>query len=504
MRDKLQEYVQDHLAAFDRHEAPDVWAQVSAGIKAPKPISKQISKITMIKFGIGLTVITTGTLLVLNNAQVEKTVQVSPTPSEEPARTAVISESSDSALVLPEKGRTIFFTRSVKDSTPPSTKIDSLTSALVSFLEPAALPAMACRDSVSSTGMLDTDTLFTGITVLNVDVQDCNLMLKGTPNSSLHLKAHIAPGGGYSLQLGKHMISRRQDYLRYSKSGNQLKVWISCEKTGKNVHRTNETSEILIEIPAGVKVQADNGMGNIHADSLLSNDISLGNDYGNIMADHIKGAVKAKTSSGKMRLSHVTGNVNAHGDFGSMSFEDIRGNLTANCSSGQVQVNGLQGDADVKSSFGSQRFTRVTGNIKTTASSGSLLFDECTGDVVASSDFGSQTFRKLTGAVHAEASSGTIKLSETSGMLDVETNFGSIKGENVRLAGSAKLKASSGTIQIDFVNPISDLRFDLNCDSGTATVVDGDKVRKAEHHLSAGEGNILVTGTTTFGSQSYR
>lgn len=166
---------------------------------------------------------------------------------------------------------------------------------------------------------------------------------------------------------------------------------------------------------------------------------------------------------------------------GDITLRSIVSNLKVETSSGDIDIDGLTGDSDIESTSGDQELANIKGNIETRSSSGDI-------DVV-----------NFSGSVEIGATSGDIEIRGGVGTLRVQTSSGNIDGRGIELKGNAYFRATSGDIEIDFVNSINGLSFDLTASSGNLDV--GNK--SGSKRLMIDRGGYKVTGVTSSGDQEY-
>lgn len=230
--------------------------------------------------------------------------------------------------------------------------------------------------------------------------------------------------------------------IESSLDGSTLVIWV--EKP--NNTWGNFSAEFKLKVPLNTTVLAKNGSGNMYADGLVGEEISLKCSSGNLEATNLAGNLYLKTSSGNL------------------SGFDLEGNTQATSSSGSLRIDGLVGNLDCRSSSGRIYLTDVSNSIVT-----------------------------------AESSSGGVSLDNVNGKLDIESTSGSIRGEDVNLKGDSFFETSSGSINIELENDISSMSFDLKASSGNLKVGSN----RSDDRLIIKRGGVQVTGRSSSGSQSY-
>lgn len=166
---------------------------------------------------------------------------------------------------------------------------------------------------------------------------------------------------------------------------------------------------------------------------------------------------------------------------GDITLKRIIANLEVETSSGDIDINGLVGELEMESTSGDQQIYNTEGNIDTRASSGDITISDFNGDL------------------ELEATSGDVELRGGIGVVAVQTSSGNIDGNDIELTGNAYFKAGSGDVEIEFVNNIEDLSFDLTATSGNLDV----GRRSGEKKLYIDRGGYKVVGVTSSGNQEY-
>lgn len=215
------------------------------------------------------------------------------------------------------------------------------------------------------------------------------------------------------------------------------------DKSWKN-YRINE-SRIDLTIIDGVKLDIDNSSGDVNVANL-------------------------RASSSKIEASS-----------GDITLRSIVANLEVETSSGDIDIDGLTGDSEIESTSGDQDIFNTKGNIETRASSGDI------------------TISGFNGKIKVQATSGDVEIRKGVGAIRARTSSGNIDGYAIELNDNCYFDATSGDIEIDFVNDLDDLSFDLTATSGDLEVGN----RSGEKRLVIERGGIKITGTTSSGNQEY-
>lgn len=204
-------------------------------------------------------------------------------------------------------------------------------------------------------------------------------------------------------------------------------------------------SRIDLTITDGVKLDIDNSSGDVNVANLRASSSSI------------------EATSGDITLRSIVANLNVE------------------TSSGDIDIDGLTGDSEIESTSGDQEIYNSRGNIETRASSGDI------------------TISGFNGKIEIQATSGDVDVRKGVGALKIRTSSGEIDGYGIEVNDNCYFDATSGNIEMDFVNDLDDLSFDLTATSGDLEVGN----RSGEKRLVIDRGGIKIIGTTSSGDQEY-
>ncbi|SNT29282.1 Putative adhesin [Ekhidna lutea] len=227
--------------------------------------------------------------------------------------------------------------------------------------------------------------------------------------------------------------------------GKTLVIRVERKNKGSWKNYRIDKSRIDITIVDGVKLDIDNSSGDVHVANLRASES------------------KIEATSGDIKLRSIVAN------------------LDVETSSGDIDIDGLTGDSEIESTSGDQEIYNSKGNIETRASSGDI------------------TISGFNGKIEVQATSGDVEIRKGVGALKVRTSSGEIDGYDIEVNDNCYFDATSGNIEIDFVNDLNDLSFDLTATSGDLEVGN----RSGEKRLVIDRGGVKVIGTTSSGDQEY-
>ena len=536
MRDTLKDFVENNRESFDDLLPGDLWSSINTSLhhsSSPQLTHEGGLRATflknlpaMLKYGFGASALILGTFLLVNS-QKEKTSTSRPESrlnTDSPAASFKVPKFTAGATLLtknesevPGNGKADAVSEknqqpSRGEQTPEdNTQEDTLKKEEISVTVKAIPPYFVVKvpkdDSLSDKSYTSVDTLFRGIKKIQVSVDFCDVSVCAVQGDKVSLHGKVSESAGSYIVLGRRAYKKSEYRLKFETKDSVLKVWMESEKTNKKMlsrDMGSETSVLNFEVPASIDVDINNSSGDIAISGLSNKSTRLMTSFGDIKANNISSHLTVHSSSGNTMLTKITGEVRSDNSFGHQVLEEIKGNVNVRTSSGNSTIKSLKGNATINTAFGHQTWENINGNILSIVSSGDLTVKYLTGNIDAKSSFGNQTYDNIVGDVTAKASSGSIKMNGLKGMLVLGTNFGNIIGKNVTLVNKGDFKTSSGNIQMNLLNEMNDLSFDLQSNSGQLSVEKANVKNTSNQKLVMGQGNIVVKGISSFGNQTYK
>lgn len=153
-------------------------------------------------------------------------------------------------------------------------------------------------------------------------------------------------------------------------------------------------------------------------------------------------------------------------------------------------------DLDVETVSGSVRASDVQGRIRVRTVGGRVSIAGAGGDLRIRTASGAIDVTRFVGSLVTDSSSGRTVLRDCRGIVTVETASGGITAENLQLSADALFTSSSGSIDVDILNALSDIRYALQSNTGTIRVGD----RRGEGRMNGGQGRFLVRAESVSGT----
>ncbi len=335
----------------------------------------------------------------------------------------------------------------------------------------AALMAMflsACISINSQNIIIDeVNQEFTNTASVEVEGIFCQVNINGSNQSNVVLTSVI-----------KAKKQRDDIKVKYKQEGSTLKVWLETP----NSLSGSFNGQIELSVPQNTNITVKNSSGSIHVQNIGQSLVQLTASSGSINAKDVDSNITCVASSGSINVDKISGNIIGKTSSGSQHISNIGGDAKIQCSSGSLQIRNINGNTDALASSGSIHISDINGDLTAKVSSGSLNLENVLGDVISKTSSGSIKMNNITGAVHSSSTSG------------------SINGNSISLTKSSSFSSTSGSINIQLNNNEDELSFDLSASSGSLNA----KGHKGHKRLRLQQGEILVKGNSSSGSQNYR
>lgn len=174
-------------------------------------------------------------------------------------------------------------------------------------------------------------------------------------------------------------------------------------------------ADFVATVPAGTKVAADSGSGEIVTRGTLG-DLQLETDYGAITIDEARGAVRAKSGSGKVQAARLDcrasgGAAELESGYGSIEVKEAQAaRLTCVSGSGDIRVGSAEVDAlELTTGYGSVEVEQARGAVRADSGSGNVRLRDVHGAIKAESDYGTIEIEGVLTALEAKSGSGTVR-----------------------------------------------------------------------------------------------
>lgn len=528
MKDKLKEFIDQHRHDFDAAAPPDLWPTIAAQIsKQPNFTLKKNGN--MLKYGFGASALIIGSLVIFQALKPSTAISQQTNPEPQPAEAPALPQPEVPTTQAPALEYRETTPEVEPPAVPPPPATDTLTKLITEeaplpepepIEEPTSVPPVynwmvSGGGSQRSATRKDTslgryytaiDTLFSAVAKLEVVVENCQVTINSGSKNEVQLTGRVGGAAGNIICLGTRSYMNRVNVYRYEKKDSVLRIIVEGKALRERIKMTKEDqnhSRLDFTVPAWIVVEVKSASGNIVLAGIESPLVQLKTSYGHINVCNTKTKLVLNSGSGNIVVKNHKGQLKSTSSFGHQSLEDLEGDLALKSGSGNITLKNLLGAVDANSSFGNQTLEDVRGDVQAHLSSGHLTAKNVNGNIEASSSFGKQSFINVVGNIHSTVSSGNVVINGFKGALGISSSFGSISGKAVTLLSSSEFKSSSGNINIELLNDMKDLRFDLSASSGRMLVEKDHVKNTSDHSLLLGDGKIIVKGITSFGNQKY-
>ncbi|MEV7286948.1 DUF4097 family beta strand repeat-containing protein [Streptomyces sp. NPDC093252] len=177
------------------------------------------------------------------------------------------------------------------------------------------------------------------------------------------------------------------------------------------------------------------GVVDITVELPTGSDVELTGAWTQILGEGRLGEVRAKVSSGDVRLD-TTGPLWLTASHGSISVERVEGAAEIGTSSGSLRVGTVDGDAVLSNAHGTTTVGAVTGELRVKGANGDIDITRAAASVTATTAHGTLRI--------GEVASGTVELKTQYGAIDVGVRHGTAAWLDID-AGSGQIRNSLAT-----------------------------------------------------------
>ncbi len=258
-------------------------------------------------------------------------------------------------------------------------------------------------------------------------------------------------------------------------SGNKLNIEVQ-----KPSSWTSHWGEINLKIPNGLIIEVISQSGKVEVQSLVVNNIDI------------------QSKSGHVNISNVKGNIQSNSPAGNFIVDNFEGNIKSKSKTGAVILRNIKGDFNVSSNKGDFTVSQLEGKIKTDGGAGNQELENITGDISLKTSSGDIKLSLAKGNISTRTFEGNQKIFQSEGVYKIQTSSGGITGTRIKFTASSSFTTTEGNIKVQ-MNTKTDLAFILKSENSYLRAMGKSKKKS----LKVGKGSIVITGTSTTGSQAY-
>ena len=305
---------------------------------------------------------------------------------------------------------------------------------------------------------------FARVDTIMIDADFCAVKISGHESNDIKLSAVIK-------------TDENQDQYKIDTEVAQSKLSVSVVKPAS---WKSHWGEIVVKLPEGLNVVVVSKSGKVEVESLSVQNINI------------------DSKSGHVNMTGVKGNVQSSSPAGDIVVDNYEGDLRSKSKSGKVILRNVKGDFFVSSNKGDFSISQLKGNLKTDGGSGFQEIENVEGNISAKTTNGDIKISLVKGNIETRTFEGNQKVFQSEAVYNLHASSGSITGTRIKFTGSSTFTTSEGNIKVQ-MNTKSDLAFVLKSDNSFLRAMGKSKKKS----LKVGKGSIVITGTSTTGSQAY-
>lgn len=228
-------------------------------------------------------------------------------------------------------------------------------------------------------------------------------------------------------------------------------------------------------------------------------DVELITLSGKVNVSDISGVkLSVESKSGHILLTSVQGVVSAISPAGDIIVDKFKGTLNGKSKTGKAILRNTEGENSISTSKGDIIAANCSGSLKVDGGTGSQELENIKGNIFIKSTSGGVKLSLSEGTIHCRTFAGELKLFQTDGTYTIQSSTGNITGTRVKFNSSSSFSTTEGNIKIQ-MNTKNDLAFELKSNNSFLRAMGKSKKKS----LKIGKGKIVITGTSTTGSQAY-
>lgn len=301
-----------------------------------------------------------------------------------------------------------------------------------------------------------------------------DISVEVSPDGSAHLTADVTAWGRTSEEARERLGRVRIDAERSAEGARVFsEPLLPLEGKEGRSYQVREKIDYRVRLPAGARVKAESGAGEISFDGALGG-ARARTAHGDVRCAGLRGDLSAQSGSGSVSVRDVEGmSVSAETSHGRIELASVKADrVMAKTGSGRIAGEGIAaGRLEIESAYGACRLREVSGTASVVLSSGDLSAEGMSGKLEARTSFGdlwaegtfdALSLRTDSGAVRASSrgapaapwslasSHGRVELTlpaEAAFTLDARTAFGRIETDfPVAVAGEIAAGRVAGNV----------------------------------------------------------
>ncbi len=305
---------------------------------------------------------------------------------------------------------------------------------------------------------------FEGVKSIKVDGDFCAVNITGSKNSKVSFEGEI-----------KAEENKDQYKLETSLTDGVLSIKVETPAQWRS-----HWGEINLSIPKSLNVEINTQSGKVEAVDLEGINLNVVSKSGHVVLRNFEGAVYSDSPAGDLKV------------------DGMKGALKGKTKSGSVIISNVAGDCDITNNKGESIINNIKGNLTVWGGAGTQEIENVEGNVKLKSTSGDTKLSLAKGNISCRLFDGAIKLFNTEGVHEIETSTGTITGTRVHFTGSSSITSTEGNVKIQMSSK-ENLAFVLKSDNSYLRAMGKSKKKS----LKIGKGDIVITGTSTSGSQAY-
>jgi hypothetical protein len=254
-------------------------------------------------------------------------------------------------------------------------------------------------------------------------------------------------------------------------TGNTITLKYELPKS-MNFNNNVNTVDFIVTVPTETTADINSSTGKVNVTG-VNGQVTIDNSFGDIAIEKVDGALVVKTNSGGIELNTVNaggGDIQLNSGFGAISMSQVSGaDVIAQSNSGKLDLENVRATKamNLSSDFGNVTYDKGSAaslTVSTKSGAIDITSVNVSGALVVTNDFGDIDLKQVNAKSYdLQTNSGSITVDGVQGSIKAETGFGNVTVKN---AENATLQLDTKSGSINFAGSLGEGPHTLHSDFG--------------------------------------
>jgi hypothetical protein len=185
--------------------------------------------------------------------------------------------------------------------------------------------------------------------------------------------------------------NRKRDAVKVKEEVKDGRLSLVTQANGRAISRDTVSVDYVLHLPDEMKLVLDNEAGAVRI-SGITGDVDATSSRGLLEIIDVEGEFTVESSDGSVYLSDITGNIDLKNNHSRVNIDHTKGAILLNTQEGQTLVTNIQGSITGNTEFGHVYLREITGSVELNSRGADIQLDHIRGDSRLVSESGNTTF----------------------------------------------------------------------------------------------------------------